>query len=296
MFICTLIAADTLEGGIISEVNDRLAAVGCVPGAVRWLSDGKAVDIVFDGGIGSARAALRVLEDRCDIVVQSEHNRRKMLLVSDMDSTMITVECIDELAGFAGIKPQIAAITERAMAGELDFAEALKARVALLAGLDENMIAQCLRERVRPMPGAEILVRTMTGWGAHAVLVSGGFTSFTGPVAELLGFTEVHANVLEIKGGCLTGGLKGDIVDAAVKRAVLHSAAASQGIPLDAAIAVGDGANDLPMIAAAVAGDGLGIGYNPRPQLAKAANFSVRHNDLTALLFAQGVAPNEWLR
>jgi phosphoserine phosphatase len=219
-----------------------------------------------------------------------------MLLVSDMDSTMITVECIDELADFAGIKPQIAAITERAMAGELDFAEALKARVALLAGLDENMIAQCLHERVRPMPGAEILVRTMTGWGAHAVLVSGGFTSFTGPVAALLGFTEVHANVLEIKDGCLTGVLKGDIVDAAVKKAVLHSAAVSQGIPLEAAIALGDGANDLPMIAAAVAADGLGIGYHPRPQLSKAANFSVRHSDLTALLFAQGVAPSEWLR
>ena len=296
MTICTLIAADTLEGGIISEVNDRLAAVGCVPGAVRWLSDGKAVDIAFDGSIGSARAALRVLEDRCDIVVQGEHNRRKMLLVSDMDSTMITVECIDELADFAGIKPQIAAITERAMAVELDFAEALKARVALLAGLDENMIAQCLHERVRPMPGAEILVRTMTGWGAHAVLVSGGFTSFTGPVAALLGFTEVHANVLEIKDGCLTGVLKGDIVDAAVKKAVLHSAAVSQGIPLEAAIALGDGANDLPMIAAAVAADGLGIGYHPRPQLSKAANFSVRHSDLTALLFAQGVAPSEWLR
>ncbi|WP_445784043.1 phosphoserine phosphatase SerB [Sphingorhabdus sp.] len=296
MTICTLIAADTLEGGIISEVNDRLAAVGCVPGAVRWLSDGKAVDIAFDGSIGSARAALRVLEDRCDIVVQGEHNRRKMLLVSDMDSTMITVECIDELADFAGIKPQIAAITERAMAGELDFAEALKARVALLAGLDENMIAQCLHERVRPMPGAEILVRTMTGWGAHAVLVSGGFTSFTGPVAALLGFTEVHANVLEIKDGCLTGVLKGEIVDAAVKKAVLHSAAVSQGIPLEAAIALGDGANDLPMIAAAVAADGLGIGYHPRPQLSKAANFSVRHSDLTALLFAQGVAPSEWLR
>ena len=292
MSICTLIAADTLEGGIISEVNDRLAAVGCVPRAVRWLSDGKAVDIAFDGSIGSARAALRVLEDSCDIVVQSEHNRRKMLLVSDMDSTMITVECIDELADFAGIKPQIAAITERAMAGELDFAEALKARVALLAGLDENMIAQCLRERVRPMPGAEILVRTMTGWGAHAVLVSGGFTSFTGPVAALLGFTEVHANVLEIKDGCLTGVLKGDIVYAAVKKAVLHSAAVSQGIPLEAAIALGDGANDLPMIAAAVAADGLGIGYHPRPQLSKAANFSVRHSDLTALLFAQGVAPS----
>jgi phosphoserine phosphatase len=296
MSICTLIAADTLEGGIISEVNDRLAAVGCVPGAVSWLSDGKAVDIAFDGNIASAREAVCVLEDRCDIVVQGEHNRRKMLLVSDMDSTMITVECIDELADFVGIKPQIAAITERAMAGELDFAEALKARVALLAGLDENMIAQCLRERVRPMPGAEVLVRTMKGWGAHAVLVSGGFTSFTGPVAELLGFTEVHANVLKVKDGRLTGGLTGDIVDAAVKKAVLHSAAVSQGIPLEATIAVGDGANDVPMIAAAVAGDGLGIGYHPRPQLAKAANFSVRHNDLTVLLFAQGVAPNEWLR
>lgn len=296
MSICTLIAADTLESGIISEVNDRLSAAGCVPGAVRWLSEAKAVDIAFDGDVASARAALLVLEDHCDVVVQSGDNRRKMLLVSDMDSTMITVECIDELADFAGIKPQIAAITERAMAGELDFAEALKARVALLAGLDENVIAQCLRERVRPMPGAEILVRTMTAWGAHAVLVSGGFTSFTGPVAALLGFGEVYANVLEIKDGRLTGGLAGEIVDALAKKAVLQSAANRQGILLEAAIAVGDGANDLPMIAAAVAGSGLGIGYHPRPRLAKAANFAVRHNDLTALLFAQGVMPDQWLR
>jgi phosphoserine phosphatase len=296
MPICTLIAADTLESGIISEVNDRLAVVGCVPDAVRWLSEAKAVDIAFDGDVARARAALLDLEDCCDVVVQSGHNRRKMLLVSDMDSTMITVECIDELADFAGIKPQIAAITERAMAGELDFAEALKARVALLAGLDENVIAQCLRERVRPMPGAEILVRTMTGWGAHAVLVSGGFTSFTGPVATLLGFEEVHANVLEIKDGRLTGGLAGDIVDASTKEAVLMSAAIKQGINLDACIALGDGANDLPMIAAAVRGDGLGVGYHPRPQLATAANFAVRHNDLTALLFAQGVAPDQWRR
>jgi phosphoserine phosphatase len=217
-----------------------------------------------------------------------------MLLVSDMDSTMITVECIDELADYAGIKPQIAAITERAMAGELDFAEALKARVALLAGLDENVIAQCLRERVQPMLGAEILVRTMTGWGAHAVLVSGGFTSFTGPVADMLGFHEVHANRLEIKDGRLTGALAADIVDASTKRVVLHAAAVARGVAFGLALAVGDGANDLPMIAAAVSGGGLGVGYHPRPQLAQAANFSVRHNDLTALLFAQGVKPQEW--
>jgi phosphoserine phosphatase len=182
------------------------------------------------------------MEAHFDIVVQASGNRRKMLLVSDMDSTMITIECIDELADYAGIKPQIAAITERAMAGELDFAEALKARVALLAGLDEKVIATCLEERVRPMPGAETLVRTMVGWGAHTVLVSGGFTSFTGPVARIIGFAEVHANVLEIIDGTLTGALAGDIVDAATKRAVLQSAAKAKGIEMDSALAVGDGA------------------------------------------------------
>jgi phosphoserine phosphatase len=252
------------------------------------------VDIGFDGSLAHARTAVAILEDRVDVVVQYEEQRRKMLLVSDMDSTMITVECIDELADYAGIKPEIAAITERAMAGELDFAEALKARVALLVGLDENVIAQCLHERVQPMPGAETLVRTMTGWGAHAVLVSGGFTSFTGPVADMLGFHEVHANLLEIKDGRLTGALAADIVDASAKRVVLHAAADARGLSLGSALAVGDGANDLPMIAAAVSGGGLGVGYHPRLQLAQAANFSVRHNDLTALLFAQGVKPKDW--
>lgn len=295
MPICTLIAADSFESGIISEAKDRLAAAECLPGAVNWLDDAKAVDIMFEGGMPSARSALLDLEDRTDIVVQSGDDRRKMLLVSDMDSTMITVECIDELADYAGIKPEIAAITDRAMAGELDFAEALTARVALLAGLDENVIAQCLRERVRPMPGAEILVRTMAGWGAHTVLVSGGFTSFTGPVADMLGFAEVHANVLEIRDGRLTGALAADIVDAATKRAVLQSAADTRGIALGATLAVGDGANDLPMIAAAVSGEGLGVGYHPRPQLAQAANFSIRNNNLTALLFAQGIRPSHWV-
>ncbi|MCE2730031.1 MAG: phosphoserine phosphatase SerB, partial [Sphingomonadaceae bacterium] len=229
MPILTLIAADSLESGIISEACDRLAAHSCVPATTDWLAEGRAVDIVFDGTLAHARTAVATLEDRVDVVVQHEEQRRKMLLVSDMDSTMITVECIDELADFAGIKPEIAAITERAMAGELDFAEALKARVALLAGLDAEMIEQCLHERVRPMPGAETLVRTMTAWGAHAVLVSGGFTSFTGPVAAMLGFAEVHANVLEIEQGRLTGRLAADIVDAATKRQVLQSAAGTLG-------------------------------------------------------------------
>ena len=294
MPICTLIAADNLESGNFSEAKDRLAEAGCILKAFDWLAEGKAADISFEGDLSDARLALAGLEDRFDIAVQHEGSRRKMLLVSDMDSTMITVECIDELADYAGIKPEIAAITERAMAGELDFAEALKARVALLAGLDENVVAQCLRDRVQPMPGADILVRTMTEWGAHAVLVSGGFTNFTGPVADMLGFHEVHANVLEIKDGKLTGALAADIVDASTKRVVLHAAAEARGVALGSALAVGDGANDLPMIAAAVSGGGLGVGYHPRPQLAQAANFSVRHNNLTALLFAQGVKPDKW--
>jgi phosphoserine phosphatase len=295
MPISTLIAADVLTSGSISDACDRLAAAGCAPAEIEWLEPGKVVDIGFEGSVADARAALAPLESIADIAVQPSANRRKMLLVSDMDSTMITVECIDELADYAGIKPEIAAITERAMAGELDFAEALKARVALLAGLDETVIDQCLRERVRAMPGAETLVRTMAAWGAHTVLVSGGFTHFTGPVAQQIGLAEVHANVLEIEHGALTGRLVGDIVDAAVKRTVLMSAVAARSLSMHQALAVGDGANDLPMIAAAVAGEGLGAGYHPRPRLAEAANFSVRHGDLTALLYAQGVPKGDWV-
>jgi phosphoserine phosphatase len=295
MPIATLIASERLESGIISDACDRLGQAGLDVAEVEWIDTGIAADLGFTGDVETARTALAPLHDQCDIAVQSGEARRKMLLVSDMDSTMITVECIDELADYAGIKPQIAAITERAMQGELDFAAALKERVALLAGLDERIIATCLAERVLPMAGAEALVKTMAGWGAHTILVSGGFTALAGPVAKIIGFAEFHANVLGVKEDKLTGSVDGDIVDAATKKRVLEGAASEHGIASAAILAAGDGANDLLMIEAAMAGGGLGAAYHAKPVVAAAANFAIRHGDLTALLYAQGVKRADWV-
>jgi phosphoserine phosphatase len=292
MPIATLIAAEQFARDMISDATDRLSQAGCVAIETSWLEADKAADITFTGDIASAQAALQDLESQCDIIVQPELGRRKMLLVSDMDSTMITVECIDELADYAGIKPQIAEITERAMQGELDFSEALRARVALLAGLDVGLVETCLTERVRAMPGAKTLVQTMAAWGAHTVLVSGGFTHFAGPVARQIGFAE--ANILGIAGGKLSGALDGDIVDAAAKEHLLRERAATLGIAGDLILSVGDGANDIPMIEAAIAGGGVGASYHAKPKAEAAANFAIRHNDLTALLYAQGIAPRDW--
>lgn len=262
----------------------------CEPAEINWLQIGKAADIGFTGDVQSARGALQRLALNTDIVVQQLENRRKMLLISDMDSTMITVECIDELADYAGIKPQIAEITERAMLGELDFVDALRARVRLLAGLDEAIIQRCLKERVTIMPGAERLVQTMAGWGAHTILISGGFTHFAEPVATQIGFAESFANQLDIAGGVLTGGVSGQIVDAAIKRAQLEASALALGLGYDQTLAVGDGANDIPMIEAA----GLGVSYHAKPKAEAAADFAIRHNDLTAMLYAQGVRSSDW--
>jgi phosphoserine phosphatase len=225
-----------------------------------------------------------------DVVVQPRDGRRKMLLVADMDSTMITVECIDELADYAGLKPKIAAITEAAMRGELDFEAALDARVALLKGLDAAVIDACLRERVAVMPGAQALVRTMTAWGASAVLVSGGFTRFAEPVAHAIGFDRAIANVLEIDGAMLSGTVARPIVGAATKRATLLERREALGLAEGATLAVGDGANDLAMIEVA----GLGIAYRAKPIVAAAAAARIEHGDLTALLWAQGVPRAEW--
>lgn len=290
MFIATLIA-DTLAAGDISAAGERLDAAGCLPAGSQAVEAGRAVDWLFEADPAAARTALEGAFPRIDVIVQPAAHRAKRLLVADMDSTMIQCECIDELADFAGIKPQVAAITERAMRGELDFEAALAARVALLKGLDERAIDRCLDERVRLMPGAVTLVRTMQAWGARTVLVSGGFTRFAGPVAERIGFDRVIANVLEIADGRLTGAVARPIVGAATKLETLLAEQAVLGIRSEATLAVGDGANDLPMIRAA----GLGVAYHAKPVVAAAAAARVVHGDLTSLLYAQGIARAEWV-
>ena len=224
-----------------------------------------------------------------DVIVQRAAQRDRKLLVADMDSTMITVECIDELADYAGLKAEVSEVTERAMRGEIDFAEALRDRVALLAGLKESVIAECLRERVKLMDGAKALVRTFRAKGGTALLVSGGFTHFTDPVAAEIGFDRAIANRLVVRDGVLTGAVEQPIVEAQTKRAVLIEALAGR----DAAVsmAIGDGANDIPMIEAA----GLGIAYHAKPKTIAAANACVRFGDLSVIAYAMGWAKADWV-
>lgn len=289
MFIATLVASGALSQEDIAEAAGRLATVGCAPVDSKWLDEGKAADIFFGLDPIAARAALTGVGERVDVIVQPAEGREKKLLIADMDSTMITVECIDELADYAGIKAQIAEITERAMRGELDFAGALHERVALLRGLADAAIDQCRTERVKIMPGAKALVRTMKQRGARTLLVSGGFTRFTGPVAEEIGFDDAVANVLEIADGALLGTVTLPIVDAARKRMELE-AAINDGIDRPLTLAVGDGANDIPMIQ----GAGLGVAYHAKPRTREAAAAEIVHGDLSVLLYAQGIASAEW--
>ena len=270
---------------------DALRDAGCAPGASTWLDEGVAADLVFSAEPEAGRAVLEGLLPGVDAIVQPATAREKRLLIADMDSTMITVECIDELADYAGIKAQVSAVTEAAMRGELDFAGALDARVALLAGLDEAVIARCLAERVRIMPGAKPLVQTMRARGATCVLVSGGFTRFAEPVAAEIGFHRAIANVLLVADGKLTGTVAKPIVDAGTKEATLAAETARLDLSHGDTLAVGDGANDLPMIRAA----GLGVAYRAKPIVAAAAGARVENADLTALLYAQGIARADWV-
>jgi phosphoserine phosphatase len=286
MFIATLIAADRLSRGDISAAANRLGGLR----RTSWIEEERAADLFFDGDPLAARAALEGAFDRVDVVVQPEGQRRKRLLVADMDSTMITVECIDELADYAGLKAQVAEITERAMQGELDFEAALDARVALLAGLQAEVIDRCREERVRITPGARELVRTMKASGATCVLVSGGFTRFAEPVAAEIGFDRVVANELDIRNGRLTGGVKRPVVGAQTKRQVLFDTLKELGLTREETLAVGDGANDIPMLREA----GLGVAYHAKPATAAAAAARIEHNDLSALLYAQGYPRSRW--
>jgi phosphoserine phosphatase len=226
-----------------------------------------------------------------DLVVLPAEGRRKRLLVSDMDSTMITVECIDELADYLGVKPEVSAITRRAMDGEIDFVGALRARVALLEGLPVDVFDEVFRERVRLMPGARALVRTMRAWGACTALVSGGFVPFVERVRAAIGFDLAQANRLESLNGHLTGHLLGPIRGPQSKLALLRQLTRVLRLPPTATLAVGDGANDLPMLRAA----GLGVAFRPTPPVAQLAPISIRWGDLTALLYLQGVPKRDFV-
>lgn len=285
MIIATLIAAGRLDDRLVAE------AIGRVPGARfhGWIDEGDAADLEVSDG-AAARRALEAWNG-CDVIVQPFAGREKKLLAADMDSTIIGQECIDELADYAGIKPSIAAITERAMRGELDFGEALRERVALLAGLDVAIIARCLDERIRPNPGAATLVRTMRARGAGTLLLSGGFVDFVEPVAAVVGFEHHAANRLAKNGGELTGELEGPMVDAEAKKAAMEIEREERGLDPAAVLAVGDGANDIPLIAES----GLGVAYRAKPALIAVSDARLDHHDLDALLWAQGIARKDWI-
>jgi phosphoserine phosphatase len=276
-----------LERSLAAEIA---RALGSRP---HWLADDEACEITIpDHDVAAALARARTVAAGAplDVVAVPAANREKRLLVSDMDSTIITVECIDELADILGIKPEVAAITRRAMAGELDFRAALEARVALLAGLPIEAFDEVYRARVRLMPGAEALVRTMQARGALTALVSGGFVPFAERVARAVGFDRVQANRLEAVDGRLTGRLLDPVYGPDSKRLMLERLTAELGLRREASLAVGDGANDLAMLA----GAGLGVAFRAHAAVAAAARVAINHGDLSALLYLQGIARREF--
>jgi len=248
-----------------------------------------AADFFVDGGdVEPVKTALADLA--VDFAIQPAVNRRKGLLIADMDSTIINVECLDELADFAGVKAQVSEITERAMRGELAFEGALRERVGMLKGLGVSALQACYDERVKLNPGAETLVRTMAKHGARCALVSGGFTFFTSRVAEVAGFHLNRANTLIELDGVLTGAVGDPILGKEAKLAALREETAALGLTPADALAVGDGANDLAMIEAA----GLGVAYRAKPIVAAQADAKVDHTDLTTLLYFQGYKAEEF--
>jgi phosphoserine phosphatase len=273
-----------------AAIRAAVATAGTA-GEIVWLAPFTAFDIPFFGRTEAVRDAARavVKGHPFDVNVVRAERRRKKLLVADMDSTIIGVECLDELADMAGLKPRISAITERAMRGEIDFAEALRERVGLLKGLEIEALSRVYDERVHLNPGAKELLATMNANGARALLVSGGFTYFTSRVAKAAGFHVDHANTLLDDGKALTGLVGEPILGREAKLAALEKAVAELGIGYEDAIAVGDGANDLDMIRRA----GLGVAYHAKPVVAEAAGARIDHGDLTALLYLQGYREDE---
>ena len=279
--VLTLIS-NTTDEAITDEIKEKYHSALNATYSI-WLHDYVALDIIFEGQID--HNTMNDLEgENFDFAIQDPITRRKMLLIADMDSTIIQVECIDELADFLGIKKKVSHITEAAMRGEIDFKGALRERVKLLKGLNVADLETVFEERVSLTPGASTLIRTMNAQGANTVLVSGGFTFFTDRVSELTGFKVNRANILLHENGKLTGDVADPIVDSDTKLNTLREFREKANLEDFETIAVGDGANDIPMLE----GAGLGVGFKPFPATEKAADVSIKHGDLTALLYLQG--------
>ncbi len=289
-----LIAAphrQALDDSMVAAAIEAARAAGGAAGAPRWLAPGEAAELDVAGEPARLRAAADGVRARLaiDVALVPAANRKKRLLIADMDSTMIENETLDELAEEAGIGERIAAITARSMRGEIDFADALRERVAMLAGLEVGALDRTAA-RIRPTAGAATVVRTMRAAGAFTALVSGGFKFCTALVRARLGFDVDDANDLQIENGRLTGALVEPVLDRDAKRAALERFAAARGITAADCLAVGDGANDMAMLETA----GLGVAYRGKPIVAAAAGVRIDHADLTALLYLQGYTKAEF--
>ncbi|OQW52208.1 phosphoserine phosphatase SerB [Candidatus Raskinella chloraquaticus] len=289
-------ARPCLTAGHIAAMGSHLPQAA----APRQLDEGIAAEIAFTPTNARAEAITvlgddlraRFCHEPIDIAIVPAIHRRKKLFLADMDSTMIRQECIDELAAELDLKPRVAAITEQAMRGEIPFEGALRERVALLAGLPVATIDKIIAERIELMPGGPVLVATLRASGVYTALVSGGFTLFTGPIATRLGFHEHRSNTLIVADGKLTGKIADPILGAEAKRQALGALALQLSLQPDETLAVGDGANDLPMLNAA----GFGVAFHAKPKVAEACAIRIEHGDLTALLYLQGFTRAEFAR
>ncbi len=295
-YVLSLIAdkSKALGANDIDRARRTLDAAGGGGGAPDWLAPGEACDIPFDHAAEPALAAVRdaLADEPVDVNIVTAASRRKKLLLADMDSTLIEQECVDELAEEIGIRDRIAAITERAMRGEVAFEPALRERVALMKGMPLEAVARVLASRITLSPGAAVLVATMRAAGAHTAIVSGGFTLFTADIAKRLGFHEHRANTLLYDNGMFTGLVAEPVLGRAAKEETLDELTAALDLDRAETLAVGDGANDAGMIRRA----GLGVAYRAKPALRAHANAMIDHADLTGVLFLQGYRREEFVK